>query len=376
MNIGIDISQIVYKGSGVARFTEGLVNAVLKYDTDNSWTFVFFGFRQQPDPQLIEAIQESRHRLIRRPVPPSLLSIMHNTLHRGTSKITFTGIPLASMDWFITSDWTEPQLPCKKATIVHDLVFKRYPETVHRRIRDTQEDRLKWLATESRLIFTDSQATASDLKQHYQVKDEAIMVNYPGINFETFQPKNINTFKELQQSHSIPDTYILSVGKLEPRKNIPRLLEAYKNIPTDTKLVIVGMDGWGDAPRTNDKRVLFAGYLPDDELLTLYQHAQGFVYPSLYEGFGYPVVEAMRNGCPVLTSNTSSLAEIAKDAALLCDPEDTESIRRGLTQLLSDEPLRAELIQKGRQRAAHFTWERYYKTMISALAGNGRIIGI
>ena len=370
MIIGLDISQIVYKGTGVARFTEGLVHAILSYDTKNTWTFVFFGLRQQPEPELVQHIKESRHTLITRSIPSSVLRLLHNTIHRQTNILTFAGIPTASFDWFITSDWTEPMLPCKKATIVHDLVFKRYPQTVHRNIRDTQEERLGWVARESKLIFTDSEATAADLKQHYIVPSEKIVINYPGNNFESFIPAHVVSFEELQENHAIPEKYILTVGKLEPRKNIARLLEAYAHIETDTELVIVGMDGWGDMPKTNDKRVHFAGYVSDEELVTLYKHATCFAMPSLYEGFGYPVIEAMKYGCPVLTSNTSSLLEIAGDAAVLCDSEKVDSIREGLQKILTDTQLQYKLRTKGHEQAAKYSWERYYNTLVESLHKN------
>ncbi|MBP7967700.1 glycosyltransferase family 4 protein [Candidatus Woesebacteria bacterium] len=370
MNIGIDISQIVYKGSGVARFTEGLVHTILEYDKKNTWTFVFFGLRQKLNPALVEKIRATRHTLIQRPIPPSILKVLHNTIHKETSRVTYAGIAVKTFDWFITSDWTEPMLHCKKATIVHDLVFKRYPETVHKSIRDTQEERLAWVAKESDVVFTDSEATAKDLAQHYRVADKKIVVNYPGINFEKYTPADIVNFEEVQQNHTIPGNYILTVGKLEPRKNIARLLEAYAQIETDIQLVIVGLKGWGDIPETHDKRVRFVGYMTDDELIALYKHASAFALPSLYEGFGYPVVEAMKYGCPVLTSDTSSLKEIASDCAVLVDPEDTNSIRAGLERLISDKALQEELQKKGKIRAAEFTWERYYETLIQTLKRN------
>ena len=370
MNIGIDISQIVYKGSGVARFTEGLVHTILDYDQENTWTFVFFGLRQKLNPELVEKIQATRHTLVQRPIPPSILKILHNTIHKETSRLTYAGIPVNTFDWFITSDWTEPMLPCKKATIVHDLVFKRYPETVHKSIRDTQEERLAWVAKESEAIFTDSEATAKDLAQHYRIADQKIVVNYPGIHFEKYTPTHIVSFEDLQQNHAIPKNYILSVGKIEPRKNIARLLEAYSQVETDIELVIVGLKGWGDMPTTPDKRVRFVGYMTDDELIALYKRAQAFVLPSLYEGFGYPVVEAMKYGCPVITSDTSSLKEIASDCAVLVDPEDTNSIRAGLERLISDNALQEELRKKGKKRAAEFTWERYFDTLIQTLKRN------
>ncbi|CAN5181526.1 glycosyltransferase family 1 protein [soil metagenome] len=369
MNLGIDISQIVYKGTGVARFTEGLVEAILTYDTENSWTFVFFGLRMKPDAELIKKI-ESKHQFISTPIPPKALSFLHNTVHTFASHLTFSTIFPRSFDWFITSDWTEPTLPCRKATIVHDLVFKRYPETVHADILKNQEARLKWISKETSLIFTDSKITAEDLKQFYHIPEQKIVVNYPGVSDHILQANDLYTVAKLRERFKISDKYILTVGKLEPRKNIGRLLEAFSAIQTDAKLIIVGADGWGDLPQSQDPRVIFPGYVSEEELTMLYQQATAFVYPSLYEGFGYPIVEAMKYGTPVATSNTSSLAEISTDAALLFDPLDTNSIRSAIEQLLTNDNLRADLVARGKTQATLFTWKRYYDTLIASLTQN------
>ncbi len=368
MTIGLDISQIVYKGTGVARFTEGLVDAILSYDTNNRWVFYFFGLRQQPDPILVDRISESGHTLIRRPIPPTLLAILHNSIHYYTTPITIGNKSSAQLDWFISSDWTEPELRCKKATIVHDLVFKRYPETVHTRIRNTQEERLAWVARESNCIFADSCATAKDLHEQYKIPDTKIIVNYPGINMQLFTPMIRPSSQEILTNLKIPRKFILTVGKLEPRKNIQRLLEAFSHIDADVSLVVAGMEGWGNRPESDDPRIIFPGYVSDDELMVLYKSALCFVYPSLYEGFGYPVIEAMKYGCPVITSDTSSLSEITAKAALLVDPLSVDSIRKALIQMLNDTSLRKDLIAKGKKQASLYTWERYYQTLIRTLS--------
>lgn len=366
MNIGIDISQLVYKGTGVARFTEGLVNAILEFDSKNNWTF-FFSSRQELPITIESNISSKGQQLIKRPFPPKVLSFLWNDLHNVTGTIRY---PLSvDLDWFITSDWTEPKLSTKKATIVHDLAFKKYPETVHDTILNTQEKRLKWVSEESEVIFADSQSTASDLAKFYNIDNDRIVVNYPGVDIPMEMDSNL--IREIKSNFRIPDKFILTVGKLEPRKNLERLIKAYKLLQNKKKempaLVIVGQTGWDtEIEKTDD--IILPGYVNDEILTALYQSALCFAYPSIYEGFGYPVVEAMRNKCPVITSNTSSLLELSENnSALNFDPFKVEDIAQKLDEIISKESLRKSLIKNGDKQAAQFTWKRYVETLIKSL---------
>jgi glycosyltransferase involved in cell wall biosynthesis len=177
---------------------------------------------------------------------------------------------------------------------------------------------------------------------------------------------------EVLARNEINFPYILGVGTLEPRKNLPRLVEAFTGLDSavagDHRLVLVGPLGWdaGDtmsAIAAHPERVAAIGAVPDADLPALYRNATAFAYPSLYEGFGLPVLEAMIAGVPVLTSNTSSMPEVGGDAALYVTPRDVADIRRGLTELLSDAELRARLAAAGPTRAATFSWARYAATM-------------
>jgi glycosyltransferase involved in cell wall biosynthesis len=168
--------------------------------------------------------------------------------------------------------------------------------------------------------------------------------------------------------------YVLSAATLEPRKNLPRLIEAFAQLDTDAELVLVGARGWRteetDATiARHGARVAELGFVADEELAALYAGATAVAYPSLAEGFGLPVLEAMAAGAPVLTSDRSSMPEVAGDAAVLVDPTDVSAIRGGLARLLGDEALRATLSLRGRERAAQFTWERTARLTVEALCG-------
>jgi glycosyltransferase involved in cell wall biosynthesis len=270
---------------------------------------------------------------------------------------------IKGLDWFVTSDWTEPKLHVKKATIVHDLVFKKYPKTVQKQILHTQEKRLKWVTKESNVIFCDSMQTAADLKEAYHIEDQRLVVNYPGVEIT-----KIESSADVLKKYGISSNFILTVGKQEPRKNYTRLIDAYQKLEIANKpeLLIIGIKGWGSKEK-NVKGVHYLGFVEDSELAELYSKALFFVFPSLYEGFGYPLVEAMMYGCSTTVSATSSLAEIGGDATLMFDPKDTNSIEQALAQMITDESLRAQLSVKGYNLASSFTWKRYYDTFISTL---------
>ena len=170
--------------------------------------------------------------------------------------------------------------------------------------------------------------------------------------------------------------YLLYVGTLQPRKNLVRAIEAFGLLKRDStlKFVIAGKKGWlydeifEKVKELNlENEVIFTGYVPDEDLPELYKNAKAFIFVSLYEGFGLPVLEAMSYGIPVLTSNTSSLPEVAGDAALLVDPENTEEIAKGMERLLTDEKLRQQLISKGKEQIKKFSWEKAAKETLQVL---------
>ncbi len=351
MKIGLDISQIVYKGTGVSRFTEGLVKAICEYDKENEWIFFFSSFRQSLDSSLEKLINFRGWKIIKLKLPSTGLSIIWNDLH--VLKIeTITG----KLDWFISSDWTEPPATCKKATIVHDLVYLRYPETVNRLILRTQTKRLNWVGRESALILADSQSTKDDLIKLLNLNSKKVVVNYPGIEI-----------KKPGKKIAVKKPFILTVGKIEPRKNINKLIDAFAEAKLkNVELLIVGPMGWNQNIKVREN-IRFLGYVSESELYALYSSCLFFVYPSLWEGFGYPVLEAMSFGVPVATSNTSSLKEIGENAALFFDPTNVNEIKSALIKLAEDKKLRVELSRKGSQRAKEFTWKKYYDVMIKAL---------
>ncbi len=361
MRIGIDISQIVYSGTGVARYTRGLVEAILKYENKHQWVFFFSSLRQTLPAKLKERIAQKNFVLKQYKIPPTLLSLLWNRWHFLNVE-WLTG----KLDWYISSDWTEPPVTnTRKATIIHDLAYLYYPQTVDWKILKTQQQRLIHVCRESDLIFADSNSTKKDI-EHFLTLDKAkIQTVYPGVTVNI--PEKTTVAKTLKKFGLKKQGFILSVGKLEPRKNLERLLEAYQKLnQSKYPLIIVGPKGWGSLNLAGEN-VRVIGYVKDEELYSLYQTCLFFVYPSLYEGFGYPVLEAASMAAAIATSNQSSLQELGQNISLQFNPENVADISAKMRSLINDPDLRAGLGQKALVKSQEFTWKETYQQIINSL---------
>ena len=242
---------------------------------------------------------------------------------------------------------------------VHDLAFRHYPDAYPAAGRRYHDRAARIVAGEAARVIAVSQATADDLTELYGVEPARISVVPLGV--EPPGAADQAAAAGLLADLGVRGPFLLAVGTLEPRKNLPRLLAAFGEVTDelpDHFLVVAGPVGWGPTlrPTWDSVRVKLAGPLDDPVLQALYRSADGLAYPSLYEGFGLPVVEAMAHGLPVLTSDRSSLPEVAGDAAVLVDPLDRGAIAKGLVRLVTDSALRRRLADAGPRRAARFTW--------------------
>jgi glycosyltransferase involved in cell wall biosynthesis len=252
---------------------------------------------------------------------------------------------------------------------IHDLAFRKFPETAPLATR-------RWLARLDRAlrqaaeVIVPSEATRDDLIELYPVKPERVTVIHHGVDRERIHPASEDEVERARAAHGVHGRYVLFLGGLEPRKNLPRLVRAYARVSTDAALVIAGASvSWNpegrdeldealsSLPADARKRVVLTGYLGTRDKVALLTGAEALVFPTLYEGFGFPLLEAMACGTPVLTSNTSSLPEVAGDAALLVDPLDEEAIAHGIDRLLEDAGFRRRLIEAGDRRVERFTWD-------------------
>ncbi|OGK66454.1 hypothetical protein A2313_01230 [Candidatus Roizmanbacteria bacterium RIFOXYB2_FULL_41_10] len=361
MRIGIDISQIVYSGTGVARYTQGLVEAILQYENQHQWVFFFASLRRALPAKLVAQIAQKGFILKQYKIPPTLLSLLWNRWHFINVE-WLTG----KLDWYISSDWTEPPVKnAKKATIIHDLAFLHYPETIDWKILKTQQQRLIHVCHESDLILADSDSTKRDIEHFLTLNKAKVQTIYPGIS--TRIPDKSTVQKTLAKFGLKKQNFILSVGKLEPRKNLERLLEAYKKLnQSKYQLIIVGPKGWGSLNLAGEN-VRVIGFVKDEELYSLYQACLFFVYPSLYEGFGYPVLEAASLGAAIATSNRSSLQELGQGISLQFNPENVADITGKMSTLISNPDLRTDLSQKAIVKSQEFTWQKTYQQIVEVL---------
>ena len=347
MNIGIDISQLAFPGSGVFTYTKELVTHLLKFQTKHRFTLFFSSFRQTLQVNFPDV------KVVTLKLPPRFYELFWNNLHMFPVEL-FVG----NVDVFHTSDWTEPPTRlARKVSTVHDLVVYKFPKTLHERILLNQKRKLDLLKKSDDMVIAVSHNTKYDLMELLGIEEKNIAVVYEGVS-------NIFTPKVVPPSHP----YILCVGTREPRKNLLFAVSAFAQLLSlfpDIRLKIAGKIGWGDdvgnfiRQKNLGDKIELLGYVPDEELAVLYSGAQLFCYPSLYEGFGLPVLEAMACGCPVVTSNTSSLPEVAGDAALQVNPASIEEIAGAMEKVLNfSESDRKVYEEKGKKQASLFTWEK------------------
>jgi glycosyltransferase involved in cell wall biosynthesis len=252
---------------------------------------------------------------------------------------------------------------------VHDLTFEFYPETMTRFARQYWSTCSRYGLKNANAIITVSESTKRDLVAEYGVDRERVTAVPLALDDSLDRSVTPTEHRTVRSQYDIDGPYLLYVGTIEPRKNIARLIKAFDRTKDETgcdhQLVIVGKKGWlfDDVfqvvrNRGLETEVLFTGFVPDEHLPALYDAATGFVFPSLYEGFGLPPLEAMSYGTPVIVGNSSSLPEVVGDAGILVDPENVESISHGITRLLTDTELRAELEEKATRRAVEFSLAR------------------
>ena len=296
-------------------------------------------------------------------------------LYRAAS--TFLPVPYL---WFFgsKSDITHffnyiipPFVHGKKVVTVHDMVYKAFPETVRGRTRFMLEMGLKRSMKRADIIITDSEFSKSEIVKYFPQHEKKIRVVPCGVDLERFHPcTKPERIPEVKRSLEIEGDYFLYLGTIEPRKNLERLIAAYGHLAEKLgekcpKLVMAGGKGWlnDGIYRRVEKlgltdKVIFTKYVPSEDLNPLMCGALAFVFPSIYEGFGMPPLEAMACGVPVLASGEASLRDVTGDCAMICDAYSVKSIAKGLYRLCTDEKLRNELSRKGIERAKGFTWER------------------
>lgn len=270
--------------------------------------------------------------------------------------------------------------PTPSVVTIHDLGYLRYPLAHPWKDRWYLDLTTRFMARAASHLIVPSQATKGDLVECYRLPPEKVTVVYPGYGAQFRPVEDGERIEVVKERYAIRGDYFLHVGTLQPRKNLARLLEAFSlfrgRVGGRMTLALAGVKGWlteGFFRRLEElglgESVRLLGYVPQEALPALYGGAKALVFPSLYEGFGLPLLEAMACGLPALASSASSLPEVAGGAALLVDPLDTEAIAEGMRRIVEDEGLREELAAKGLRRAKDFSWDRCARETLAVLKG-------
>jgi glycosyltransferase involved in cell wall biosynthesis len=363
VRITIDYTPALRQSAGIGRYTRGLVGALAALDRQNQYT-LFCAGRAPGADSTGAAGWPSNFRVRVVPWQARHLGIAWHRLHLPLPAEWLAG----PTDLFHSPDFTLPPLARARGVVtVHDLSFLTVPECADPRLRAFLERAVPGAVRRARRVLADSASTANDLNRLLGVPAEKISIVPAGIEAR-FQPvRDPACLARVRARYSLPERFILGLGTLEPRKNFVRLIQAYAELqrraPLPQNLVIAGGPGWlyegiyAEARRqAAPERICFPGFVADEDLPALYTLADAFAFPSLYEGFGIPPLEAMGCGTPVICANNSSLPEAVGDAALLVDATDVGGLAGGLLGLLGDGALRARLVTAGLARAGRFTW--------------------
>jgi len=282
---------------------------------------------------------------------------------------------LGDLDIFHATNYQAPALrQARLVSTVHDINFVRFPEMQSKGIRRFISS-LPGLLENSRMVLADSRFTADELSEVYELPPEKVRVVYPGLNPVFLDEPGEEEVETALRAYGLTPPYLAYIGNLHPRKNLATLLEAFSLLcerGLEHQLAVIGGGGLGKLNNTEyhklmsrvrdlglEDKVAFTGYVPDERLRSLLARADMLVFPSIYEGFGLPPLEAMACGVPVITSSRASLPEVVGDAALLLeDPLEAEEIAAAVEALISDPVLRSGLVEKGQARARGFTWEK------------------
>jgi len=362
MRVCLDISSALAQGAGVGRTTRELAAALHALPDGPDLVLL----HNRAAGLSLERMPPALHPLPRLEVPLGNKA-WRLALLAARRPLRAWGLDQLHYDVFHGLDSIAPPLTQPIVLTLYDLTTLLFPQ--HHTLLNRLYSRLALplMVRRASAVIAISESTARDAIRLLGVPAERLHVVWIGVDHTRFTPRDPAVARQrVREALNIEPPYILSVGTLEPRKNLSTLLAAYATLERSApRLVLAGARGWHaqalaaqvQAPALRD-RVVLPGYVPDDLLPDMYAGAECFVYPSLYEGFGLPPLEALACGTPVITSTTSSLPEVVGDAALLVEPTRPDELAAALRRILEDEHLRDDLRRRGPLRAARFSWER------------------
>lgn len=371
MHIALDYTAGIRQGAGVGQYVRSLVNAMLAQDTSNKYTLITSG--RPTGEHSFPGASNVRGRSVF--IPDRYLNILWYRWRVPFYANYFTG----PADIYHGLDFGLPPLigRVRKVVTVYDLAFLQHPETAVSSLAAYLNKVVPESVAAADVVAAISHATRQALIEHYKAPPEKITVIPCGIAPHFQRITDAALLEATRRKFDLKHPLVLSVGTLEPRKNHLGLIKAFYEVQKSqgssaAMLALAGGQGWlyEETQRTVaelklENQVRFLGRVSELELITLYSLADVFAFPSFFEGFGMPPLEAMACGTPVITSNTSSLPEVAGDAAILVDPHDTHAMAEAIIHVLEDEQLQEELRQKGYLQAQRYTWTRAADKMLS-----------
>ena len=368
MNIAFDAVPLVSdKMTGIGWCEAGQTTAMARLYPENNYTYNFFS--RTDDHIKLERLEPFTENITPKPAHFSgyIYRMVSNFLPVPYSRFFGKDTDITHFFNYIAY----PGVKGKTVITVHDMVYKAFPETVRARTKYMLDTGLKRSMKRADLIVTDSEFSKSEILKYFPQHESKLRVVPCGVDLRKFRPcTEPERIPAVKSSLGIEGEYFLYLGTIEPRKNLERLIAAYnifiqKVKENPPKLVLAGGKGWlydSIFAKVTElglaDKVIFTRYVPSEDMNPLMCGAMAFVFPSIYEGFGMPPLEAMACGVPVLTSDAASLPEVTGDCAVIADAYSEESIAEGLYDLYSDEELRRSLSKRGLERAKTFTWER------------------
>jgi glycosyltransferase involved in cell wall biosynthesis len=352
MRIVVDVSPLSHAPTGIGNYIRGSLAGMCAASAGRHELLAFAPTSLRGPARIASALDgvPAARRLI--PLPAS------HALRTGWSRAGHPTVEVlaGSLDAFVFSEWMYPsQRRGVRATVFHDLVPFHHPEWCTPRTVSMHTHKGRNAASTCDVVFANSRFTAADLEETLGIDRGRIVHAPPGLS-DGLGPDG--------PAADLRGPAILGLGTIEPRKNLARLIEAWRLLDGELELVLAGGEGWGERPDLADPRIRRLGYVPDAEIARLYRGAAVLVYPALYEGFGMPITEAMACGTPVVASAHPSLDEACGDAAVRVDPLDVEAIAAGIREAVAR---RDELVPLGLSHAAGFSWRATGAAMLDAL---------
>ena len=363
MRILIDYFSLVYSLGGVKKYIVNILEQLSKIDDENE--YVLLDFKNQG--QDIFSLKKPNFRLVNTNLfSANIYKKISFFLNYPPLNLFIDQEPDVS---FFTNYSVYPVKSNKKILTIYDLSFIYFPQHIASRNLYFLKKTVKRSIKKANKIITISNAIKKEIIKEFNVNDRDIEIISPAVDLDFFKPCKEDSILKVKEKFKIKGSYFLFTSTLEPRKNITGILKAYtalpKQIKKDYSLVLAGGKGWQDKEllegikksKEEGNNIIQIGYVPEKDLPVLYSGASIFLYPSFYEGFGIPILEAMACGVPVVTSNISSMPEVAGDSAVLVNPHNADEIKDAIIRLIQDRSLREELVRKGFLQAKKFSWE-------------------